>query len=427
MFIIDCLFLDVYVPGKALRDTNLQLPVITWIHGGGFVSGSKDEFPGVFEGTNLVQRAHNKAIVVAVNYRLGGFGFLTGRTVEIEATPNVGLHDQRAALTWIRSYISLLGGDPTDVSVWGESGGASSILYHLVAGGGKLDPLFHKAVVLSPASGQSVDRVGFLERKFESFASFAGCGKSVTMDSITCLRSANITALTEANVQAFPGATPAPDGSFIHRNPILEFEKGNFWKGLKLLIVSHVANEGQLFSPHPPPTNFINDTLARYFPSYAQDQVSLLNRYYIDRYNDNETRRVESFMRDLNVGCNIRAVVEAYAHITRILQYSATPGTHGSDLTALWYDTKSFNVTNPIWASYQRYLLAYGLVGDLRTETHKPSLLTWPKVTGVRAEEFENLMDVSDTGFRLTKDHQILQSTFELWKNALWEATRRGG
>jgi carboxylesterase type B len=99
----DCLFLDVVVPGKALRGTE-KLPVLNWIYGGAFILGSKD---GMYDGTPLVKASKDNFIYVAGNYRLGALGFLAGTSMEKEesATTNVGFYDQRAVLEWIQKYI----------------------------------------------------------------------------------------------------------------------------------------------------------------------------------------------------------------------------------------------------------------------------------------------------------------------------------
>ncbi|KAK2839201.1 hypothetical protein FQN49_006372, partial [Arthroderma sp. PD_2] len=170
----DCLFLDAYVPGKAFRNPGAdKLPVIAWIYGGGYTIGSKDQAIeyGIYDGTGLVQHAAGNAIVVTFNYRLNVLGWLAGTTMENEGLPNAGLHDQRAALEWIRDYIHLLGGDRNNVSAWGESAGGGSILSHLIANEGRTHPLFHRAAVLSPGLSFPVDRKGMVEQQFQNYSS----------------------------------------------------------------------------------------------------------------------------------------------------------------------------------------------------------------------------------------------------------------
>jgi carboxylesterase type B len=129
----DCLFLDVYVPGAAVRNpSSSSLPVLFWIFGGGYgnlflyrslmiVLGSKD----MYGGEPLLQTSNNSIIYVRTNYRvrhshnptdslqLGAFGFLAGPTFQNSGgVANAGLLDQKAALQWTQKYISYLGGDP---------------------------------------------------------------------------------------------------------------------------------------------------------------------------------------------------------------------------------------------------------------------------------------------------------------------------
>jgi carboxylesterase type B len=99
----DCLFLDVYVPGEAMRK-KVVVPVVNWIYGGAYVLGNKEKH---YNGTAILQASDNRVIYVAGNYRLGAFGWLAGTTVEQDklATANAGLYDQRAVLEWIQKYI----------------------------------------------------------------------------------------------------------------------------------------------------------------------------------------------------------------------------------------------------------------------------------------------------------------------------------
>ena len=160
---------------------------------------------------------------------VGAYGFLAGSTMEKDGLPNAGLYDQHAALQWIQDYIGLLGGDKTQVSAWGESAGASSILHQLVAFGGTQDPLFSKAVMLSPAFGLKFDRKGSLEQTFQNFTEFAGCaGKGVA-----CLRASSAETLDSANTKLnidVPAGTfavgPSTDGKLIRQLAVLEYASG---------------------------------------------------------------------------------------------------------------------------------------------------------------------------------------------------------
>jgi carboxylesterase type B len=121
----DCLTVNVQRPAGTKADT--KLPVLFWIFGGGFELGSTS----MYDGTSLVTEsvAQGKPIIfVAVNYRVGGFGFLPGKEVLADGSTNLGLLDQRLGLQWVADNIAAFGGDPEKVAIWGESAGAISVL-----------------------------------------------------------------------------------------------------------------------------------------------------------------------------------------------------------------------------------------------------------------------------------------------------------
>ena len=151
--------------------------------------------------------------------------------MEKEGLPNAGLYDQRAALQWTQDYIGLLGGDKAQVSAWGESAGAGSILHHLVSYGGAQDPLFSKAVMQSPAFQSLFDRKGSLERTFQNFTKLAGCAGQ----GVACLRAASAEALSHANTklnEEGPSGSfavgPSTDGNLIRQLPSLEYVSGTW-------------------------------------------------------------------------------------------------------------------------------------------------------------------------------------------------------
>lgn len=120
----DCLTVNVQRPAGTTSDANL--PVLFWIFGGGFELGST----ATYDGSGFVSEANslgNDVIFVAVNYRVGGFGFLAGSELQSDGSTNLGLRDQRLGLQWVADNIAAFGGDPTKVTIWGESAGAISV------------------------------------------------------------------------------------------------------------------------------------------------------------------------------------------------------------------------------------------------------------------------------------------------------------
>ena len=140
----DCLFLDIVVPQQLFKKKpkkNGGAAVLVWIYGGGYTAGSKTDG---YNPAGLLARSQENdddgVIYVALNYRLGAFGWLSGPTFQEDGTSNAGLHDQRFALEWIQKHISKFGGDPKRVTVFGESAGGGSIMGQITAYGGNKGP-----------------------------------------------------------------------------------------------------------------------------------------------------------------------------------------------------------------------------------------------------------------------------------------------
>ena len=136
----DCLYLDIKAPKS--KSNNL-LPVMFWIHGGGNTSGLKDTYD-----FSKMSRKHN-VIVVTINYRLGPFGWFTHPSIQLlqdgdDKSSNFGTLDIIAALEWVKTNISLFGGNPDNVTIFGESAGGHNVLSLLASK--KAKGLFHKAI-----------------------------------------------------------------------------------------------------------------------------------------------------------------------------------------------------------------------------------------------------------------------------------------
>ena len=160
----DCLTLNVWEPkGHAAEG----LPVMVWIHGGGFVNGSGD----IYDARWLVARGD--IIVVTLNYRLGTLGFLAHPALAADGdVGNYGLADQQAALRWVRDNIAAFGGDPGKVTIAGESAGAMSVCDHLVAPGSA--GLFRAAVIQSGPCQAQAERSA-AEKASVDYAAAVGC------------------------------------------------------------------------------------------------------------------------------------------------------------------------------------------------------------------------------------------------------------
>ncbi len=147
----DCLFLNVWRPAGATP--RAELPVMVWIHGGGFAGGS-----GASPGTSGVQFAKKGVLLVSVNYRLGRFGFFAfpalSRERPDETKGNYAYMDQIAALQWVKRNIAAFGGDPNNVTIFGFSAGGVSV--HSLLASPMARGLFHKAIAQSGGSRDSV-------------------------------------------------------------------------------------------------------------------------------------------------------------------------------------------------------------------------------------------------------------------------------
>jgi para-nitrobenzyl esterase len=230
----DCLFLNIYTPASA--DFFHLHPVMVWIHGGALVTGESNDY----DPTALV---NDGVIVVTINYRLGALGFLAHSAFAAEENPdaptgeagNYGLMDQQAALRWIRDNALFFGGDPLNITIFGESAGGLSVFSQLVST--PAAGLFHKAIIESGAYNLTTQTLATAEAAGASFATAAGCANQTA----ACLRALPVTAIL-ANEDA-AGYTPNLDGDFLplslgaalaagqfHRVPVLHGSNHDEWR-----------------------------------------------------------------------------------------------------------------------------------------------------------------------------------------------------
>ncbi|PVH71335.1 putative extracellular lipase [Cadophora sp. DSE1049] len=238
----DCLTINVVRPaGTTSTD---RLPVLVWIYGGGFQEGGSGE--AYYNISALLQNsveAGNPLLIVSFNYRLRGWGFLGGDSVRAEGSLNSALHDQRLALHWIHENIAAFGGDASKVTIQGESAGAASVGFQLLAYGGRDDGLISAAVAQSggPYHFTSYVTGAQQEEIYQSVLAATNCTSS--HDSLACLRAAPFSALD--GIFATLPFFPVIDGDFIQQASSIALARGHFLK-VPLLIGTN-TDEGKLF------------------------------------------------------------------------------------------------------------------------------------------------------------------------------------
>ncbi|RDB24352.1 hypothetical protein Hypma_008425 [Hypsizygus marmoreus] len=244
----DCLFGNVYVPINSNKSER-KLPVLVYFHGGGFQGGSTHDISP----DSLLQQP-NPIIFVSFEYRVGQFGFLGGTRVKEDGMLNAGLLDQCAALRWVQLYISQFGGDERRVTIWGQSAGAGSTMFHLLGNGGNNEGLFRAAMGDSPSlSFLPSFTDAYVQGIFDQVSAFAGCGNETDATVMSCLRSASVSQLTLAGSQTVNSRpatlftfAPIIDDSFLRERPVEAFASGHF-AHIPVLFGSN-TNEGSGWS-----------------------------------------------------------------------------------------------------------------------------------------------------------------------------------
>ena len=217
----DCLFLNVFTPSHA----GFARPVLFWIHGGGFVAGSASQYDA------SVLAAKSGAVVVTINYRLGPIGFLAlpGLSAETRdgSAGNYGLEDQQAALRWVRENVARFGGNPFDVTIFGESAGGLSVCDQLISP--RVAHLFQRAITESGPCAAPQATLPQAEAQSQAAAARAGCADPATQ--VACVRALPVAALLASggtsgpNVDGavLPEQVPAAiTGGRFNRVPVME-------------------------------------------------------------------------------------------------------------------------------------------------------------------------------------------------------------
>ncbi|KAI0892958.1 alpha/beta-hydrolase [Annulohypoxylon nitens] len=358
-----CLVLDVFVPESIfMQGVTAKAPVLVWIHGGGFTFGSKSLYGNP---SGLISQSQNNGqdgiIVVAINYRLGMYGWLAGDDV----TPNLGLYDQRVALEWVQKYIGLFGGSKDKVTVMGESAGGSSIVHHITAYGGNLAAPFKRAIPQSPAFQFNID----LAANYNTTLAVASKQLGAPVKGVADLRklpAETLVAINQATVMLAPVGTfgfgPGPDGTYVPDIPQVLLYEGKFDHNVDILT-SHTSNESVPFLP--PEIKTSADVLAYVRASLPQASNATIETLltdptlYPDILNNSalypwttEYGRVARMTSDIGFACTSRYLASAPRNKTNL---HPTPGAGNKHI----YNTKTLPANTNANAATYAYTFAY--------------------------------------------------------------------
>ncbi|KAI9712256.1 MAG: hypothetical protein M1828_001699 [Chrysothrix sp. TS-e1954] len=405
----DCLTLNVQRPAGTTASS--KLPVLFWIYGGGFELGSTQ----TYDGTSLVQKSSSlghKVIYVAVNYRVAGFGFLAGKELQKDGSTNLGLRDQRLGMEWVQENVAAFGGDPTKVTIWGESAGSISVYDQLLIGNSYHGRPLYRAAIMD--SGTAVPAVPVSDPKpqaiYDTVVKAAGCsGKS---DTLTCLRS--------LPYQQFLNAANSVDGIFSYNSIDLSYlprpdpEDDFFPTSPNVattiakvpVIIGDQEDEGTLFSlvqSNITNTDQLVTYLKSYFPYTPRSLVAELVATYPNSasagspFNTSvaneiypEFKRLAAILGDITFTLARRSVladlareVTAWSYLSSYLYGTPVLGTfHGTDIFEDYYD-----LPDPIPAStVQTYYISFVNYLDPNMISTAAPLINWPRYSASSPE-----------------------------------------
>jgi para-nitrobenzyl esterase len=287
----DCLYLNVWTPDPAPAEPR---PVMVWLHGGGNVTGSTGNFVPFppyqsyrfYDAHNLVEA--RDVVVVSANYRLGAFGFfghaaLAGEDAEFPYGGNQGLLDQRAAFEWVRDNIAAFGGDPNNVTIFGESAGSFDVCVHVMSPMSR--GLFHRAISQSGGCVAGIATAEDAAARASFISAEVGCEDAA--DELACLRAVPVAdllaayGLSEAALD-ITGTGISIDGGFLPAHPRALIEAEDFARIPYMLGAN--SDEGTLFFIGSTPITTAEEYQAVLLERYGPAAPEVEARYPLDEF-----------------------------------------------------------------------------------------------------------------------------------------------
>ncbi|KAF5020563.1 hypothetical protein F66182_7395 [Fusarium sp. NRRL 66182] len=319
----DCLYLNVIRPAGYAKK---KLPVLVWIYGGGYFQGSTVDrrYNLTFIVEQSVKIGH-PIVAVSMNYRLGAYGFLNSAEAFESGDSNMGFRDQRLSLHWIRENMAAFGGDPSKVTIWGQSAGAASVGAQILAYNGRDDKLFRATILESGSPIPLASQSDLAENLYSLLL------KNTSCSSLACLRSLPFAQLDKAlNSTALAGWNPKIDGDFVTRHASEQLADGAFVK--VPVIVGATTDEGTSFSKQginttaqfiraveessPPINSSFANTIAKAYPERSRDQVlpNLASDWVPPPPYGEQFRRAATYYGDINMVAPRRLTAEVWAN-----------------------------------------------------------------------------------------------------------------
>lgn len=291
----NCLNLNIARPKAADREGKGPLPVLVWIHGGSFWWASNTE-PTTAPDGMIKQSVENGSPImhVAMNYRLGFFGFGNSKALKEEGSMNAGLRDQRAAIEWVRDNIAAFGGDPERITIAGQSSGGLAIGMQIMAyGGGKPLP-FQQGIAQSQALEPGITGT-FAKDAMVAIVDYVGCNSTGIDDpeTIECLRGLDTDTLFNASETTYQSDIahnigdiwlPQVDDDFLPAPPSQLIAEGRF--GNATFMSGWMEGDLNVYTNTSIATaQDTYDFIRGYLPAMPEDSLTeLLDMYSVEEF-----------------------------------------------------------------------------------------------------------------------------------------------
>ncbi|WWC71208.1 uncharacterized protein I206_105161 [Kwoniella pini CBS 10737] len=340
----DCLFVNIYAPPNADN-----LPVLVWIHGGGWDHNSAREF----DPTPSINYSNNSFIGVIIQYRLGAFGFLNSPLMKQDKGLNAGITDAAASLRWVQNYINHFGGNKDQVTIWGQSSGGGTILHLLSAQGEKNrenEKLWNNVIMSSPyLTPMGSCNSTYWQTQFDNFTASANC--SVDASALDCLRNTSTDVLKTLSHKfdsilgkGHPSAYEPcieGEGGYLVGNTAERLKNGNIPNSYILAGSNYNDGFSMVSTSLTPPSNITNvsaeadarlaNLLITDFPLIqgSEDVQRAIELYPLSDFVDNHARAAELYQ-DIIFACGVDWTLDKTQDSWRYL-YAVKDAIHARD------------------------------------------------------------------------------------------------